>query len=174
MSSEPFQAERLTLARQWRALNLTKLAKKVGLTPQTVSAYERSTSTPPPGTVQRIADELGFPVAFFYEEAPDEVPLDAASFRSLSRMTKSQANAARSIGWFCVTLANWIDERFHLPVPNLPDLDPSIIDPEGAAALVRSEWRIGDAPVSNVLHLLELHGVRVFGLAAQYREVDAF
>ena len=89
-------------------------------------------------------------------------------------MTKSQANAARSIGWFCVTSCAGSTETFHLPVPNLPDLDPSIIDPEGAAALVRSEWRIGDAPVSNVLHLLELHGVRVFGLAAQYREVDAF
>jgi transcriptional regulator with XRE-family HTH domain len=78
MTAQVFHAERLTLARQWRALNFTALAKKAGLTPQTASAYERSTSTPSPAIVQRVADELEFPVAFFYAETVNEVPEDAA------------------------------------------------------------------------------------------------
>lgn len=174
MDDPIFHGERLTLARQWRALNLTKLAKLVGVTPQTISAYEASRSTPNAEVTQKIADSLEFPVSFFYEDVVDEVPMDAASFRSLARMTKAQAHAARSIGQFCIELTDWIDAEFQLPLPDVPDLDPSVIDPEGAAALVRAEWGIGDAPISNVLHLLEAHGVRVYALAAKYREVDAF
>jgi Zn-dependent peptidase ImmA (M78 family) len=35
-------------------------------------------------------------------------------------------------------------------------------------------WGIGERSIKNVVHLLELHGVRVFSLAEECREVDAF
>jgi Zn-dependent peptidase ImmA (M78 family)/DNA-binding XRE family transcriptional regulator len=174
VESDPFQAERLRLARHRRGLTKTALAKRISVTAQTVSAYERELSAPADAIVERMSDVLEFPIEFFYAELGDIVPLDAASFRSLSRMTTAKANAALAGGTLCVELAAWIDERFELPTADVPDLDPGVIDPEGAAAYVRAAWGIGDAPISNVLHLLEARGIRVFALAAEYREVDAF
>ncbi|MDP9383436.1 MAG: XRE family transcriptional regulator [Chloroflexota bacterium] len=171
---DTFQAERLTLARNRRGMTIAALAKAVSLTPQTISAYERSKSAPADDVVERLARALGFPVGFFYADLKDVVPLDAASFRSLSRMGQIKAKAALAGGTFCVAFYQWVEDRFDLPKPNVPDLDPGIIDPESAAVYVRSAWGLGDAPVSNVLHLLEAHGVRVLALAADYREVDAF
>lgn len=171
---DTFQPERLTLARHRRGMTFAKLAKAVGLTPQTISAYERGKTAPDEGIVERLAAVLNFPSSFFYTELDDAVPLDAASFRSLARMSASKAKAALAGGSFCVAFAQWIDDRFQLPEPDVCDLDPGIIDPEAAAIYVRAQWQLGDAPIGNVLNLLEVHGVRVFGLAADYREVDAF
>ena len=39
---------------------------------------------------------------------------------------------------------------------------------------VRSEWGLGERPISNAIHLLESHGVRVFSLVEECRELDAF
>lgn len=173
--TELFQPQRLELARHRRGFNKTKLAKAASLTTQTISAYEKGTSAPQSDViVARLAAALEFPVSFFYEELDDVVPLNAASFRSLSRMSASQTNAALAGGTLCVLFSDWIDSLFELPVPDVCDLDPGLIDPEGAAAYVRAEWGLGDAPISNVLHLVEAHGVRVFALAAVCREIDAF
>ena len=39
---------------------------------------------------------------------------------------------------------------------------------------VRDQWRLGERPISNMIHLLELHGVRVFSLAEDTQAVDAY
>ncbi|HEX7167544.1 MAG TPA: ImmA/IrrE family metallo-endopeptidase [Acidimicrobiales bacterium] len=171
---DPFEPERLTLARYRRGMTITKLAKAVSLTPQTISAYESGKTEPESKVVDRLSNALDFPRAFFYAALDDLVPLDAASFRSLSRMSASKAKAALAGGTLCVEFSAWIEDRFDLPKPDICDLDPGIIQPEAAAVYVRTQWGLGDAPISNVLHLLEAHGVRVFALAAEYREVDAF
>jgi Zn-dependent peptidase ImmA (M78 family) len=69
-------------------------------------------------------------------------------------------------------LASWIDARFTLPAPDVPDLSGNA--PETAAQAVRAAWGLGERPVRNMVHLLEAHGVRVFSLAEECREVDAF
>ena len=55
----------------------------------------------------------------------------------------------------------------------MPKLGPGL-DPETAADVVRMEWGLGEQPIPNLIHLLEVHGVRVFSLAEESREVDAF
>jgi hypothetical protein len=39
---------------------------------------------------------------------------------------------------------------------------------------VRSEWRLGERPISDMIHLLKAHGVKVFSLVEECRELDAF
>ena len=56
--------------------------------------------------------------------------------------------------------------------PLLPDLRDS--EPEAAAASLRRHWGIGELPIKNLIHLLEANGVRVFSLAIDAAEVDAF
>ena len=169
-----FEPERLALSRKRRGLNKTQLGKLVGLTPGTISAYEKGQTEPSADTAQRLAKSLGFPQSFFYVEVGDTVPLDGASFRALSRMTAAQRDTALAAGTMCIAFNDWIEERFDLPAPNLPDLDPGVAGAEGAATLVRAEWALGESPIRNVLHLLEAHGVRVFSLVEECQEIDAF
>jgi Zn-dependent peptidase ImmA (M78 family) len=70
-----------------------------------------------------------------------------------------------------IVLASWIEGRFILPESNLIDFRGL---PEAAAEEVRSLWALGQRPIKNTVHLLEANGVRVFSLAEDCREVDAF
>ena len=56
---------------------------------------------------------------------------------------------------------------------DVPRIQPGT-DPETAAEIVRQEWGLGTKPIPNLLHLMEAKGVRVFSLAQECREVDAF
>lgn len=169
-----FQPERLTLARQRRGMNKTSLAKAISVTAATISAYEKGSSEPTPNTIGKLSDTLQFPIPFFFADLDHEVPVGSASFRALSRMTASQRDAALASGTLCVVLNDWIEKRFDLPEPDVPDLNPGILDPAGAATLVRTRWGLGESPIANVVHLLEAHGVRLFSLTDECREVDAF
>lgn len=155
-------------------MNMTRLAKAVRTTSQTISAYEHGLREPPDEMVARLAAILEFPEEFLRAELGDIVPIDAASFRSLSRMTASQSDRALAAGTLCVSLHNWIAERFNLPASDLPDLNSGLADPVGAAAHVRARWALGEHPIANLTHLVEAHGVRVFSLADDCHEVDAF
>lgn len=169
-----FQPERLTLARQRRGLTKTALAKECRVTPATITAHEKGTSEPSGPTLERLAGALTFPVAFFHEELNDSLSTDSASFRALSRMTAAQRDSALAAGTLSVLVNEWIEARFDLPEVDIPQLESGVIDPEGAAALVRTEWGLGETPIPNLLHLLEAHGVRAFSLVDECREVDAF
>src|SRR5438034_806264 len=112
----------------------------------------------------RISTVLGFPESFFGGADLDEVSSDTTSFRSLSRMTASHRHAAEAGGALALALHDWIAERFRLPEPNVPRLGTDV-DPETAADIVRAEWKLGQQPIPNMLHLLEAHGVRIFSLS---------
>src|SRR2546430_5985489 len=112
------------------------------------------------------------PVEFLQAGDVDEIPIDAISFRAPSKLTAGQRDTARSAGRIALMLAEWIEQRFHLPGPDVPSLPT--LDPETAAEVVRARWGLGVAPVGNLVRLLEAHGVRVFSLAADCAAVDAF
>ena len=40
--------------------------------------------------------------------------------------------------------------------------------------MTRSRWGLGFGPIPNMIHLLEAHGVRVFAVAPDCRDIDAF
>ena len=170
-----FRPEQLVLARQRRKFNKSNLAKEIGKTALSITNYEQGIHEPKPEVVEKIALVLDFPQSFFFRDLNSEpIPVDAASFRALSRTSASLRDSALAGGEFCVVLNNWIESKFELPLTNLPDLEPGIIDPEGASIMVRNQWNLGHVPVSNVLHLLESHGVRVFSLGQECKEIDAF
>jgi Zn-dependent peptidase ImmA (M78 family) len=47
-------------------------------------------------------------------------------------------------------------------------------DPESAAQVARARWGLGERPVSNMLHLLEAHGVRIYSLTEENNQLDAY
>lgn len=168
-----FSPSRLTVARLRRGLTQRALSAAAGMTERTLHAYERRASVPPEDTLADLARELGFPVAFFYRPDLDAPPVDSASFRALSRITAKERDRALSGGSLAFELNEWIDARFRLPTADVPEIRPET-DPEAAALAVRAQWALGDSPISNMVHLLEVKGVRVYSLAEDCETVDAF
>lgn len=173
MGEVPFNPSRLRLARKRRGMTMTKLASKIGVELRSISGYENSEFGPDEQNVQRLASTLVFPREFFYGPDLDEPSPDAASFRALKRMTAGQRDSALGSGALALLLNSWIEQRFTLPSTALPDLGRER-DPEAAAEQLRRIWGLGELPIKNVVHLLESKGVRVFSLAIDAAEVDAF
>lgn len=175
-----------------------ELANKVGVTERSVSSYENGTQVPESCTLQRIAEALNFPEAFFFGDDPEVPTPDIASFRSLSKMTASQRDSALGAGAIALLLNDWIESRFDLPNPDVPDLGsernnssagqvdvdsqetedyPAVQAtqaPEAAAEMLRVHWGLGNNSVKNLIALLESKGIRVYSLAIDAKEVDAF
>jgi Zn-dependent peptidase ImmA (M78 family) len=168
-----FNHTRLTLARQRRGLTKARLAELTGLSTRSISAYESCDTEPTEATLKKLSTVLGFPTSFFerleHLQCPDA---GSASFRSLSKMTAAQRDMALASGALATALCDWIEARFKLPAPDVPDLRHHL--PEAAAQATRDHWGLGERPIKNVVHLLEAHGVRVFSLDIAARQVDAF
>ncbi|MFC4034455.1 helix-turn-helix domain-containing protein [Streptomyces polygonati] len=163
---------RITLARKRRGLTLGELSELTGISLQSLSNYETGRTGPRVGTVGRLSQALGFPVDFFEGPEIDELPVDGISWRARTKTPVRTLDAAKAAGTLATQLYEWIDERFRLPAPDVPTLGKP--DPETAAQMVRTRWGLGSVPAPNMVHLLESHGVRVFSLAPDYAEVDAF
>jgi len=163
---------RLVIARKRRGLTLTKLGQLAGLSTRSLSLYENGHQIPSEETLRTLAATLDVSVAFLGGTDIEEIPEDAVSFRALSKMTARQRDRALSSGRIALLIDDWIDARFSLPGPKVPSLTGH--DPEAAAEVVRARWGLGEKPITNMLHLLEAHGVRVYSLTAENRELDAF
>lgn len=192
-----FNPSRFALARRRRGMKKRALAEKIGVTERSVSAYEHGNQEPEPDTLRKIANTLRFPEAFFFGDDLEVPSPDVASFRSLSKMTAGQRDTALGAGAFALSLNGWIESRFDLPKPSVPNLgrdyalptvsagdrnDEGLLYPapgsaqhaESAAEALRSFWGLGELPIKNMIALMESKGVRVYSLAIDAKEVDAF
>ncbi|BDU22218.1 ImmA/IrrE family metallo-endopeptidase [Dyella sp. GSA-30] len=190
-----FNAGRFSLARRRRGMTKKALAIAIGVSERSISAYEAGDQDPERVTLQRISEALGFPEAFFFGDEPEVVRAEVASFRSLSKMSARQRDTALGSGSIALMLNDWIEHRFNLPKVDLLDLgserlgqakegasDEDVVypenvgagSPEAAAATLRSHWGLGELPIKNMIRLLESKGVRVYSLAIDAKEVDAF
>lgn len=165
--------KQITFARVRRRLTKAQLAKELGMTSRSLQNYETGASAPDLELLARIAKLLKFPQQFFFiEEDMPEIREHAVSFRKLSKMTDAMKACAFAAGAIAFKVNQWVEDRFSLPEADLPDL--SDLAPEEAAATLRRLWGLGNAPIPNMVHLLESKGIRVFSLVEETREVDAF
>ncbi|QPI65854.1 helix-turn-helix domain-containing protein [Vreelandella venusta] len=168
-----FNHNRLILARKRRRLSAKALAELAGVTPVTVSRIEKSVNPPDESTVGKLAKALGYPLDFFYQDELEPIQTEAVSFRSLTKMTAKERDAALTAGTLGLQLIDWVEERFSLPDANLLDLSYET-SPEVAAMSLRQHWGLGLKPISNIVHLLESQGVRFLSLSESTASVDAF
>lgn len=165
--------KQITFARVRRRLTKAQLAKELGVTSRSLQNYETGAFAPDPELLARIAKLLNFPQQFFFiDEDMPEIKEHAVSFRKLSKMTDAMKACAFSAGAIAFKVNQWVEDRFSLPQLDLPDL--SDLEPEEAATTLRRLWGLGNAPIPNMVHLLESKGIRVFSLVEEIREVDAF
>lgn len=168
-----FNPRRLSLARKRRRLTAKGLAEKAGLAVDTISRLESGNNAPDDRTVAKIALVLNFPTLFFFDQDPQEIDTGAVSFRSFSKMSAKERDAAISAGSLGLQLSSWVEERFSLPATKLLDLSYEC-DPEIAAYSIRQAWSIGERPIGNLMGLLETKGLRIFSLSENTASVNAF
>jgi Zn-dependent peptidase ImmA (M78 family)/DNA-binding transcriptional regulator YiaG len=168
-----FNPSRLTVARKRRGLTKIDFATRTGIPLRSFKAYELGEYPPPGDVLAKFASVSGFPLEFFLGHTLDEPREETASFRSMARMKSYQRDMALSQGTLALHLNEWLEERFELPSVDVPILRHET-SPEAAAEAVRHNWGIGELPINNIVHLLESKGVRIFSLAVDALEVDAF
>ncbi|MFZ1539731.1 MAG: XRE family transcriptional regulator [Chromatiaceae bacterium] len=168
-----FTPSRLSLARKRRKMTSKGLAELAGISSVTVSRLETGKNEPDESTLAALCAALGFPKQFFLGIEIDELPEKAASFRSMAAMTARERDAALAAGSLAYLFADWVERRFNLPTPNLPELAHERV-PSVAARELRQHWGLGEKPIGNVLRLLESQGIRVFSLTEDTRNIDAF
>jgi Zn-dependent peptidase ImmA (M78 family)/transcriptional regulator with XRE-family HTH domain len=170
-----FNPQRLNIARERRAMSKKGVAEKLGVTPNTIHRYETGEITPTNENIQRLAEALNFPSSFFFGSDVDQPRLDNASFRGLASKSARIMNAALASGALAYLFDDWIARRYERAELDLPDFSEAQgMSPATAAKLLRQQWRLGDKPVENMIHLLEAKGIRVFSLAENTKDVDAF
>ena len=168
-----FNHKRLSLARQRRRLTGKGLAELASISAITVSRLENGENQPDEETIARLARALSYPAEFFFDDDPEEVDTGAVSFRSLTKMSAKERDAAIAAGSLGLQLSDWVEGEFRLPKANVLDLSYET-NPEVAARSLRQFWSLGEKPIGNVLGLLEVNGIRVFSLAENTATVDAF
>jgi Zn-dependent peptidase ImmA (M78 family) len=165
-----FNPLRLSIARKRRMLNKRGFAQAIGVTEHTVIRWEKGERVPTPENLDAFVRVLRFPKEFFDGDDLD-IP-EAASFRSHTTMSASIRDASLAAGALGFLVSDWVEQRFDLPSIQVPDLH--LYTPEEAARALRTEWSLGEKPVSNMFHLLESKGVRVFSLAENTVKVNAY
>lgn len=168
-----FSGERFVIARQRRGLSATKLADLASVTAVTISKIENG-HQPDAVVVEKLASALRYPVEFFSLDAPEVLPSEIVSFRSMKKMSAAERDAALAAGTLGIALYDWIDTKFNLPSPDLIDLSKERGRPEVAARLLRQHWSLGDRPIANMSRLLEAKGVRLLSLSEHTDHVDAY
>lgn len=172
MALVSFTPERLHLARMRRGLRKRELAERCGVDERTARGWEKGEWPPDEESLATLARVLRFPASFFSAPPLPLIDKGRASFRAMSTLLAAQRDAVHAAGTLAVPLGNWLGARFQLPPLTVPDLGGEA--PERAADQVRELWGLGQGVAPNMVHLLELHGVRVFSLVEDAREVDAF
>jgi Zn-dependent peptidase ImmA (M78 family)/DNA-binding XRE family transcriptional regulator len=170
---EKINPTRLTFARKRRGYRKNELAEQIGVDVRSITGYELGETEPRRDIFIRLQSALGFPEGFFCGPNLDEPTEQSASFRALSKMSAKHRDMALTQGGIAFLFSRWLESRFELPAVSVPDLRYER-SPKLAADAVRRMWGVGELPIRNVIHLLESKGVRVFSLAIEAREVDAF
>lgn len=171
-TDEVFAPERLTLMRERRGLSISQLARKSEVADKAVRNAEDAKTVPTDQSLERLAEALSVPVAFFFGPPIETLGENAASFRKASKLPAYRRRAALAAGALAMDLAGYLAERFDFSPVRIPDLAGT--DPDTAAHAVRAAWGLGNGPAPNMVHLLESKGVFVTALAEDCRELDAF
>ncbi len=179
--ADVFDPARLTQARVLAGYTKQDLAERLGVSAAAVGQYEAGINKPRPDHLERLAAELGYPVAFFAMGRP-YARLDAsmAHFRSLRTTRVSQRARATAVVEQLWELTYALERRVELPPVDLAIVSgpmPVGGEPEAVAREVRRQWNIDKGPLRHLVRTMELKGIIVSILSVageDVAKVDAF
>ncbi len=159
---------RLRSARKMAGLSMKDLANNAGgiVTKQAISKYEKGMMKPSNDVLIRLAMDLGVKPEYFYRHS--EIELTGMQFREKSNLSakKIESLKQRTIDF----LERYLEletilgaqEKFFNPLNSVTI--NSLADVEKAALKLRNKWKLGLAPISNLLEMLEENGIKIFAV----------
>lgn len=167
-----FNPERVELVRRRLALTKIGFADKLGIDRKALYRFEADEAELPADARGKLLSLSQYPEDFFLKSSPEYPNPDCVSFRSLRSLTAGARDAAIAAGAIAFELDDWVSSEYKLPEHDV-FLDREL-PPEESAMRLRVIWNIGLRPISNMVNLLEAHGVRVFSLVEETRHLDAY
>lgn len=161
---------RLAIARKMAGLSLQGLSDKMGgvVGRQALHKYEQHEGLPNSRVLIALAQALNVPVDFFFAEPEIQVVLEHVDYRKKSGMTKTQQAAIEEQ---CVealnrylSLESIMQEEKEVSEFVFNKTVSDTDDVEAAAQQLRKDWELGDAPIPNVVAMLEDKGYKVIEL----------
>lgn len=174
-----FYSDNLKFARQYRGLSMEELGKKIGKSKQIISQYESKEDLTEPSfdVVSKIAEELSFPIAFFYTEEKIKIEERNTYFRALLSSNKkdkiSQSKKATAI----IKIYKFLENYIEFPKLNLPNINKKDIEQgnyKKIAKNVRKFWGLSNKPINNIINVLEANGFILNCINTNTNDIDAF
>lgn len=172
-----FNPARLVLAREARGLQKNELAERVELTPSAVSQIEMGKIRPSAETLLRLALALRVRPEFFAAASAPTIAAEHCHFRRLRSATQAEQRRVRAAGALLLEVVRHLEGLVELPPETITPLAAQVDDAEDVERLaerVRAEWELGLGPLSDVVALLELHGVLPVEVEGHSERLDAF
>ena len=175
-SSNTF-GNRLKLARKMAGMSLQDLSNELGsvVTKQALNKYELGEMNPSSEILVALAKVLRVKQDYFLKQ--NEVKLGEIEFRKRAGLSKKNEEAiiekARDYVERYLEIENILGIKNDFKNPLESDLISTDEDVSKAAEKLRKAWALGTAPISNLVELLELRGIRVI-LIEDVDEVDGF
>lgn len=169
-----FYGERLKKARIFRNLSISDLEKKISVTKQAISQYEKNLATPKPETMFELVSALRFPMAFFTNIDKNETEIENTFFRAKFTTKALDLETQEVKTTIIVQVYKFLNEYLNFPQLDLPRYVEETFDFDEIAENLRAYWNIGFGPITNMVALLEKKGIIVSSLMTDNQKIDAF
>jgi Zn-dependent peptidase ImmA (M78 family)/DNA-binding XRE family transcriptional regulator len=159
--------ERLKLARKRAGLSLRELANQLqhAVSAQAIGKYERGEMLPNSSIALALAKVLHVSMAYLF--SPAEIKLEKVDFNKSPSIRASERSSIEAIVIDHIDRYLLIEELLNIKsnIWNKPEGFPFHIDAldqvEIAAEKIRKAWKLGFAPISNLIEMLEGHGIKI-------------
>ena len=173
--------ERIREARLSRGMTASELADRIGVSRQSISKYELGTIEPIDEILERISNQLGFSISFFYKALSTPENRGTTFFRSM-KTNSARAKEVMSIkSRWATQIAAILSEDIVFPPVDLPSLPEvyshnvsyTLDEIENITMHIRHSWGLGASPIANMSRLLESHGIIIATIKTGFSETDA-
>jgi Zn-dependent peptidase ImmA (M78 family) len=161
-----FFGVRLKLARKMAGMSLQALSDNLGnlVSKQALNKYEQGLMNPSNEVLLAISKLLNLKPDFFLKK--EYVEINNISFRKRATLSKKLEESIIEKARDYVERYFEIENILGIQSVFINPVDDIIIrnrkDSEQAAVRLRQEWELGSNPISNLVELLELKGIKIF------------
>lgn len=163
----------LTVARESRGISQTELSKQIKLDQAHLSRIEQGTIVnPSTEIVKSIAEVLKFPESFFYQ-SESRTPINNFFYRRRITMPAKEKNKLEARIEILRLIFDKLTKSVEIPDLNIPNISANAnFSPQDIALLTREFFKIHKGPVSNIINLLEKHGISVIYISVESQKFD--
>lgn len=170
-------ANKLKELRERSQLSYQEVGDRIGLTKQSIFKFEKGLKNPSTDTVIKLCELFNVPYEYFFRmSSSDEIAFEDIWFREdhkLQNKEMSEREIKKTVVEFLTKyclLENIVDDSqtFSNPLEGISISNEK--DIEKAAKTLRKKWKLGNAPILDVVELLENKGIVVI----EVRRIEEF